>query len=131
MRKFVLSLALLAGLSTLAFVPACSSTSSLPTFSFGQQARDRTLMPAVKLAWPGVMQDATRSDPDPVGVEEFGAAIETGDRHAIPYGVWPGIRDAALANIDAQATWSAGVKQSHVERVSKFDEAIRKLQERQ
>ena len=99
------------------------------------RVEDKTLLPAVQSAWPGVHADIQMDPTESVGTASLDAAtaaIAAGDRAGIRTIFWPPMDAAASRGIAFRVSSeqiSIGVAESLTERLTKFRSAILKLQE--
>lgn len=110
----------------------------------GVAARDEALLPAMRLAWPGISMDIEQgieaASPPPESVAYIRAetlrmteALADGNRAAVFAADWPNLRLVAEAGIDdreARGLIGPGVAASLRERVAVFSDAWLKLGER-
>lgn len=114
----------------------------------GLTARQEALLPAMRLAWPGVSADIDRGVSDGVTTgrltaeqasallaarDAFTAALDSGDTMALASISWVPLQAEAVAGIMARVTLgeaSTGVAQSLTERLRNFSESLFLLLER-
>lgn len=114
----------------------------------GLTARQKSLLPAMKLAWPGVSTDvkngiqasldAHRIDgptaaAQTADTDHLGAAVDAGDPIAMSGIAWKPLADAAAFGVDARVAKgeiSTGVTGSLKERVKNFGDSLAVFLER-
>ena len=95
----------------------------------GGAARQRALLPAMHLAWPGVRADVVASAPGPEVLaiaDDMDSALASDDPQLVVLVPWPPLRDAATAGILAKEQadlLGPSPAASLRERVARFGEA--------
>lgn len=98
----------------------------------GKQARQNTLLPAIRLAWDGVRNDAEFGGAEPVALGEMNQAVLEGEALALQ-AAWPPVESAAMRGIEQQlAEQKVGPIGAELkfERVRNMDEAIERMNRR-
>lgn len=94
----------------------------------GQTARRNVLDPAIATVWVSIKDDLKdRADADFLAMQRLDEAIASDDPRALStayYNDWPGIRAAAVGAIES-STSGMGLKESKIERLRLFDQALR------
>ena len=99
----------------------------------GKAARQNVLIPTMRNAWGGIVDNIDAGAPSGVELaarDERGAALRAGDIERIVGAGWAGLKVAALRGIDAMlvaGTIGPGVAESLRERVRMFGEALEGL----